>query len=94
MCSDENENWLTIWTRRPCGGGSGDLLVERCFQPAGRNTAVSFRIGADANFLDARFAQAAALDHRQRVGKGLRVIGVAANHQEAAHIGFAVQTAQ
>ena len=50
----------------------GDLLVERGFEPPGGNARMAFRIGADADLFDAGFAQAAFLDHRQRVGKGSR----------------------
>ena len=52
---------------------------------------MAFRISADTDFLDARLAQAALLDHRERVGKRPRDVGVTADHQEPAHIGFAEQ---
>ena len=75
-------------------GGGGDLLVECGFQPAGRNAAMALRIGADADLLDAGFAQAAFLDHRQRVGIRPRDIDVPADDQKPAHVGFAAQAGE
>ncbi len=72
-------------------GAGCDLLVERGFQPRGRNARMAFRIGADADLLDAGLAQLAFLDHRQRIGKRARRIDVAADHQQPPDIGFAAQ---
>ena len=55
---------------------------------------MAFRIGADADLLDAGFAQVAFLDHRQRVGIRPRGIDVAADHEQAADVGFATQAGQ
>ena len=94
MRSGENENWLTMCTRKPLRGGGGDLFVERRFQPAGRDARMAFRIGADADLLDAGLAQAALLDHRQRVGKRPGGIDIAADHQQPPHVGFAAQAGE
>ncbi len=89
--SGENENWLTMCTCKPAARAAAIFLIECRFHAIGRNADMAFRISADANLLDTGFAQAALLDHRQRVGKWPRCIHVAADHQEPAHIGFAAQ---
>ena len=55
---------------------------------------MAFRIGADPNLLDAGLAQAAFLDHRQRIRERARCIDVAADDQEPAHIGFTAQAGE
>ena len=55
---------------------------------------MAFRIGADADLLDAGLAQAAFLDHRQRIGKRPGGIDVAADHQQPAHVGLAAQAGE
>ena len=74
--------------------GGGDLLVERDCEPAGRNAVMALRIGADPDLLDAGLAQAAFLDHRQRVGERARRIDVTADDQQPAHIGFTAQAGE
>jgi len=75
-------------------GGSGNLLVERGFQPTRRYARMAFGVYADADLGDAGFAQPAALDDRERVDERPRGIEVAADHQEATHVRLAAQPSQ
>ena len=94
MRSGENENWLTMWTRRPSASAVAIFSSSAASRRAGRNARMAFRIGADADLLDAGFAQAALLDHRQRIGEGTGRFDIAADHQQPAHIGFAMQAGE
>ena len=75
----------------PCATAAGDFLVERGFQPSGRDARMALRIGGDTDPLDTGFAQAALLDHRQRIGERTGGIDVAADHQQTPHIGLGTQ---
>ena len=75
-------------------GGAGDLLIKRSLKACGRDARMALGVGADADLFDAGVAQAAFLDHRQRVGEGPGRLDVAADHQQAPGIGFAAQTGE
>ena len=94
MRSGENENWLTIWTRKPVRGGGGDLLVERGFKPPGRNAVMAFRIGADADLLMPASRRRPFWITASASGNGPDRVDVTADHQQAAHIGFAAQAGE
>ena len=87
------ENWLTMWTRRPVTVALAIFSSSDASSRCSRYARMAFRIGADADFLDAGVrkppfwitASASAI----RPGG----IDVAADHQQALRTGFAASRA-
>ncbi len=73
---------------------TSNFIVNRGFEPLGRNPRMTFRVSADTNVLDTARPQIALLNNSQRIDIGTRGIGVAANDQKAGHAGFASEARQ
>lgn len=74
--------------------GAGDFLVKRRFETARRNAGMTFRMGGNADLVEAEVAQTGFLNHGQRVGEGTAGLDVAADHQQLLHGGLAAQRFQ